>query len=292
MCLVQAYSSLCSLSLSSCEKALHLMRLLQQLSKQASAAAAAENSDTPMLLRQSQRNCHHGTHPNNCLHSTSRSSDRDRAPPAPSQASQQPATTTATTNVNGDDVGMTPGQVTTPPPVENGDPSLSASANTEPVVNAGEDANPACPPTAAATTATTAPRADATAADNSEAAPAPVITPDEGVDLPGYLVTEANRSLMEVALGDHVHDNDGTRLQGGFANDTVWQHCWRRMAQIATRRCQVPADRVGRRFFAILATEFRSVRNHLWNSERPLVLSQLCCRRHQGCVGPRTFVCA
>jgi hypothetical protein len=43
------------------------------------------------------------------------------------------------------------------------------------------------------------------------------------------------------------------------------------MAQIATTRYQAPAGRVGRRFLAVLTSEFRGVRERLWNSERPLV---------------------
>ena len=158
-------------------------------------------------------------------------------------------------------------QAPTPPPEDdNDDPSLPAPTAPEMAANAGEDPIPACPPA----TAAAATRANATAREDPEAAPGPAITPDAGADLPGYTVTAADR-LLDAAFGDHAHDNDGTHLHGGFSDDALWQRRWRRMAQIATTRYQAPAGRVGRRFLAILTSEFRGVRERLWNSERPLV---------------------
>ena len=186
--------------------------------------------------------------------------------PAPPQASQQSAVTTATTDDAADD-GMTPepmAQATTPPTEERGDPS--APEDPEPVAPAANDAFPACPPAAAAA----ANRAAAPVLDDPEVAPGPVITQDEGADLPGYTVTAADR-LLDAALGDHVHDNAGIHLDGGVATDALWQRRWRRMAQIATTRYQAPPGKVGRRFLTILVSEFCGARERRWNSERPLV---------------------
>ena len=127
----------------------------------------------------------------------------------------------------------------TPPPEEPGDPA-SAPADTEPVVTADEAAIPACPPVAAAA----ANRANATALEDPEVAPGPVITPDAGADLPGYVVTAADR-LLDTAIGDHVHDNAGIHLDGGVATNALWQRRWRRMAQLSTTRYQAPAGKVG-----------------------------------------------
>ncbi|KAI2506075.1 hypothetical protein MHU86_8396 [Fragilaria crotonensis] len=54
------------------------------------------------------------------------------------------------------------------------------------------------------------------------------------------------------------------------------------MAQIATTRYQAPAGRVGRRFIAILTSEFRGVRERRWNSERPLVFVATVLQTTQG----------
>ena len=40
------------------------------------------------------------------------------------------------------------------------------------------------------------------------------VVPDVGLDLPGYVLKKADCRLGEV-YGDHIHDNDGTHLDGG-----------------------------------------------------------------------------
>ncbi len=251
-------------------QALHFVRLLQPLPEQASAAADADHGDTTVLLRQSQRNCDHRAHPSNRFRPTSCRSERDRVPP-----SAFPDIPTTLRNDGGDqrrrrrrhDPGVPGSGHPLPPDDDNDDPPpVPAPADPEPVANAGEAPTPACPPA----TATAATRANAADREDPEAAPGPAVTPDAGADLPDYFVTAADR-LLDAAFGDHVHDNDGTHLQGGFSDDALWQRRWRRRAQIATTRYQAPAGRVGRRFLAILTSEFRGVRERLWNSERPLV---------------------
>ncbi|KAI2510018.1 hypothetical protein MHU86_4444 [Fragilaria crotonensis] len=261
LCPGTADSSLTSLSLPSCEQALHFVQLLQQLPEQASAAAAADDSDPPMLLHQSRRNCDHRAHPSNRIRPPPAAvPTATEIPPALSPTSRQPSAPTI--DVDGD-VGMTPEPLDrTPAPTpedDNDDPSLPAPTDTETAADAGEDPIPACPPV----TVAAANRANATAREDPEAAPGPAVTPDAGADLPGYFVTAADR-LLDSAYGDHVHDNAGTHLQGGFSDDALWQRRWRRMAQIATTRYQAPAGRVGRRFIAILTSEFRG-RMDLWD---------------------------
>ena len=39
--------------------------------------------------------------------------------------------------------------------------------------------------------------------------------PDKGVDLLGYILTEADRILDKI-YGDHVHANDDAHLEGGI----------------------------------------------------------------------------
>ena len=152
-----------------------------------------------------------------------------------------------------------------PPPETLADPPL-AQQNLETVGDVAGIDNAPLPPAAA----TANNPADATPAADPEVPPGPEIIPDTDADLPGYLVTEADR-LLDTVLGDHVHDNDGTHLRGGIANDAIWQRRWKRMAQLATTRYQVPPGKVGRRFITVLVHEFRGVRERLWNSERPLV---------------------
>jgi hypothetical protein len=46
--------------------------------------------------------------------------------------------------------------------------------------------------------------------------------PDEGADLPDYVPTEADK-LLDGVYGDHVHDNDGSQLEGGVDEDKLFQ---------------------------------------------------------------------
>jgi hypothetical protein len=108
------------------------------------------------------------------------------------------------------------------------------------------------------------------AKDADDTAPPLVVVPDVNTDLPGYQPTAADL-LLDTIYGDHVHDNDGTHLDGGIANDAFWQGRWKRMAQLATTRYLVPKGKVGGRFLTILISEFQGVRDPRWNSEHPLV---------------------
>jgi hypothetical protein len=50
---------------------------------------------------------------------------------------------------------------------------------------------------------------------------------EEGADLEGHVQSEADRRLIAV-YGDTLHANDGTHLDGGIAEDKLWQRLWRR----------------------------------------------------------------
>ena len=54
------------------------------------------------------------------------------------------------------------------------------------------------------------------------------VVPDQGADLPDYVQIPAD-GLLDVAFRDHIHDNDGTHLDGGIPLDAEWQALWRRL---------------------------------------------------------------
>ena len=58
-------------------------------------------------------------------------------------------------------------------------------------------------------------------------------------DLPGAILSDADR-LMDKVYGDHVHQNDGTHLDGGITDDTVWQTYWRRLIVYTPKAYDVP----------------------------------------------------
>ena len=108
--------------------------------------------------------------------------------------------------------------------------------------------------------------------------PERVLPSEDGADLPGYVVTQADR-LLDGVYGDHVHDNDGTHLSGGIVADKAWQERWKRMVQLNQRHYSVPQGRVGQRFITALTAEFQGVRERRWNGERVVVFVVTVLRR-------------
>ena len=53
-------------------------------------------------------------------------------------------------------------------------------------------------------------------------------------DVPGYVPTPEDLRLQEV-YGDWVHGNPGTHLDGGVAEDGLWQGWWRDLAVMLSR---------------------------------------------------------
>ena len=74
------------------------------------------------------------------------------------------------------------------------------------------------------------------------------------MDLPDFTPERAHLSLWEF-YGDFPHHNDGSHLNGGVADDAIWQHRWLRLAYQSAIWYATPAGVVGPRFTAILAVE-------------------------------------
>jgi hypothetical protein len=103
-------------------------------------------------------------------------------------------------------------------------------------------------------------------------------------DLPGVEMTEADKLLLKV-YGDYVHQNDGTHLDGGIADDKVWQKRWIDLAILPTQRYAAPKGAVGKRFVTLLATELAGIVQRKWNSERFLVFQSVILQKAKGVRG-------
>ena len=93
-----------------------------------------------------------------------------------------------------------------------------------------------------------------------------------GADLPGYIMSEADKKLSAI-YGDHPHDNDGTHMDGGFADDALWQRLWNRIFSLKLSQYDAPKGTVGRRFVEVLSQEIQGMMDRKWNSERMLVFT-------------------
>ena len=64
-------------------------------------------------------------------------------------------------------------------------------------------------------------------------------------------------------------------LDGGVADDAIWQRCWRRLAAQSVIWFATPTKAVGRRFADILVVEWQGVINRSWNSKRSLIFAHV-----------------
>ena len=53
--------------------------------------------------------------------------------------------------------------------------------------------------------------------------------PEENADLPDFTPERAHLLLQEVN-GEFPHHNDGLHLDGGIADNAIWNCCWLRLA--------------------------------------------------------------
>jgi hypothetical protein len=93
-------------------------------------------------------------------------------------------------------------------------------------------------------------------------------------DLPGATILEADLKLMKV-YGDYIHQNDGTHLDGGLQDDSVWQERWRRLIILPSQHYDAPSGSVGCHFVHILTEELEGICCQKWNLERFLVFQMV-----------------
>ena len=101
---------------------------------------------------------------------------------------------------------------------------------------------------------------------------------EENADLPNF-TPESVHLMLQGIYGDYPHQNEGSHLDGGVADNAIWQCCWRRLAAQSDSRYATPSGVVGRQFTAILAEEWRGVLGRIWNSKRPLIFSHVVLRK-------------
>ena len=113
--------------------------------------------------------------------------------------------------------------------------------------------------------------------DSDDEEDAPFLTqPEVEEGAPG--LTYGERKLQEV-YGDHLHQDDGTHLDGGIRDDGEWQKRWRQIVGLPPQRYNVPNGMVGRLFVKELAAELSGVTGRRWNSERFIVFQAVILQR-------------
>ena len=84
---------------------------------------------------------------------------------------------------------------------------------------------------------------------------------------------------MDLVYGDHVHQNDGTHLNGGIADDPVWQVYWRRLVVLPPQQYTLPKGALGKRFIHGLLMLLGGVISRKWNLERFFVYQTVVLQR-------------
>ena len=98
--------------------------------------------------------------------------------------------------------------------------------------------------------------------------------PEKNADLPDITPERAHLLLREVN-GDYPHHNDESHLDGGVADDNIWQSYWRRLAVQSASWYATPSGTVRHRFTSILAAEWQGVLGRRCNSERPIFFAHI-----------------
>ena len=93
-------------------------------------------------------------------------------------------------------------------------------------------------------------------------------------DLLGFTPERVHLLLQEV-YGDFLHHNDWSHLDRVIVDNAAWQRRWHQLAAQSASWYATPSGAVGRRFKAILATEWRGVISQSWKSERLLVFAHV-----------------
>ena len=90
-----------------------------------------------------------------------------------------------------------------------------------------------------------------------------------------YFTPDRVQMLLREVYGEFPHHNDGLYLDGGVADDAIWQCRWHQIAAHSDSWYITPSGAVGRRFTALLAVEWQGVLGTSWNSEKTLVFAHV-----------------
>ncbi len=97
-------------------------------------------------------------------------------------------------------------------------------------------------------------------------------------DLACQFLHPCDNQLITV-YGDTIHRNDGRHLDGGIADDGVWQRRYNRVVAHPHPMYNPPKGGVGHRVVSTMAREFTGVRERKWNSERALNSLRVSCEK-------------
>jgi hypothetical protein len=105
-------------------------------------------------------------------------------------------------------------------------------------------------------------------------------------DLACQVLHPCNNQLIAV-FGDSIHCNDGRHLDGGIAEDGIWQGRCNCVVSHPHPMYYLPKGGISQRAIAMLAREFRGVHERKWNSEHALIFAACVLRKSPGVICTR-----
>ena len=131
-------------------------------------------------------------------------------------------------------------------PVAASMPTAETAAAEPPRVIENQDASTEEPPPAAEAGEAEASRDKAESGGQDRPAANPHPEERQNGDLPDAILSEADRMIDKV-FGDHVHQNPGTHLDGGIADDADWQERFHLLFPFSQDNYDLPSGAIGRR---------------------------------------------
>jgi hypothetical protein len=105
-------------------------------------------------------------------------------------------------------------------------------------------------------------------------------------DLARQFLHPCDNQLIAV-YGDTIHCNDGHHLDGGIANNCVWQRRYDHVVAHPHPMYNPPKGGVGHRVVSTMAREFTGIRERKWNSERALIFAACVLQKSPGVIRAR-----
>jgi hypothetical protein len=108
-------------------------------------------------------------------------------------------------------------------------------------------------------------------------------------DLACQVLHPCNNQLI-VVFGDSIDCNDGRHLDGGIADDGVWQGRYNRVVSHPHPMYYPPRGGIGQQVVPTLAREFRGVHKWKWNLERALIFAACVLRKSPGVICTKDII--
>jgi hypothetical protein len=100
----------------------------------------------------------------------------------------------------------------------------------------------------------------------------------------GRQILHACDNQLVAVYGDSIHRNDGRHLDGGIADDSVWQRRYDCVVAHPHPMYNLPKGGLGQRVVSRMAREFGGVRKQRWNSKRALIFAACVLRKSPGVI--------